>query len=330
MGLELTLQIGAICMRHKAATIAPCMLLQTHSKVSIALGPGQARKCILGVCMKAVGSLLVVSLLLALPAVAQELGAMTLVEGPLRLIRGTTVLQGTDGVRLRQGDIIESSDGGFAQLEFTDGTIMALGSSTRVLLLSHTSGRDDHGNAKALLLLSGWLKSQTGSTSQAYRYDSPLLAATIQDGSLVLHATAELTEIFVESGSARIGEVSTEGKWRNPQIAKGGQFYSRLAGKNIAVSPRPSSTFIETMPRPFRDTFPSRMPRFANKQPQPKRDHEVTYSEIQPWLTARQAWRSGFVRRFQPRLQDPAFRKALEAHLRDHPEWAPVVNTERN
>ena len=285
-----------------------------------------------GVCIKAVGSLLVVSLLLmAGPAVAQEMGALTLVEGPLRLIRGTTVLQGADGVRLRPGDIVETSDGGFAQLEFTGGTIIALSSSTRVILFSHTASRDTHGNAEGgLLLLSGWLKSQTGSSSQAFRCDSPLLAATIQDGSLVLRATAQATEIFVESGSARIGEVNMEGKWRNPQIAKGGKFYSRSASKNIAVNPRPTSAFIEAMPRPFRDTFPSRMPRFANKQPQPKRDHEVTYSEIQPWLTARQAWRSGFVQRFQPRLQDPAFRKALEAHLKDHPEWTTVVHTERN
>jgi hypothetical protein len=278
--------------------------------------------------MKAVRSLLVVFLLLALPAAAQELGTLTLVEGPLRLIRGTTVLQGGEGVRLHQGDILESSAAGFAQVEFRGGTIVALGPATRVLLFSHTAGRDAQGNAEQLVLLSGWLKSQTGSSSQAYRYDSPLLAATSQGGSLVLHCTAEATEIFVESGSARIGAVSTDGKWRNLQIAKAGQFYSRFAGKDVVVNPRPSSPFVEAMPRPFRDTFPSLMPRFANKQPQPKRDHEVTYAEIQPWLTARQAWRSGFIRRFQPRLQDPAFRKALEAHLKDHPEWVPVVHPE--
>src|ERR1700687_6221874 len=141
--------------------------------------------------MKAVRQLLGVILLLALPAVAQELGALTLVEGPLRLIRGTTVRKGAEGVRLHQGDILESSAAGFAQLEFSGGTIVALGSSTRVLLFSHTAGRDAHGNAEQLALLSGWLKTQTGSSSQAYRYDSPLLAATIQNGSLVLHRTAE-------------------------------------------------------------------------------------------------------------------------------------------
>ena len=109
---------------------------------------------------------------------------------------------------------------------------------------------------------------------------------------------------------------------------KAGQFASRLAGKDITVSPRPSSPFVESMPRQFRDTFPSLLSRFTGKPPQPKRDHEVTYSEIQPWLTIGQAWRKGFVKRFQARLNDPAFRKALESHLKDHPEWGPLVHPE--
>jgi hypothetical protein len=53
----------------------------------------------------------------------------------------------------------------------------------------------------------------------------------------------------------------------------------------------------------------------------PKRDHEVTYSEIEDWLNTRLVWREGFVSRFEPRLEDAAFRKAVEAHLGNHPEW---------
>ena len=55
-----------------------------------------------------------------------------------------------------------------------------------------------------------------------------------------------------------------------------------------------------------------------------------TYSEIQSWLTIGQAWRKGFVERFQPRLKDAEFRKALEAHLKDHPEWNPVLHPENH
>jgi hypothetical protein len=276
--------------------------------------------------MNPVLSLLAVFLVLTLPATAQEIGTMTLVEGPLRLIRGATVLQGAEGVRLHAGDILENSDKGFVQLEFIGGGIVALGGSTRVLLFSHAAGRS--GTAE-LVLLSGWLKGETGSNAGTYRYDSPLLAATTQNGSLLLHSATEAAEIFVESGSARVGEVSPAGIWRDPQLVKAGQFSSRLAGKNVTISSRPSSQFVDSMPHQFRDTLSALLPRFTAKPPQPKRDHEVTYSEIQPWLTMPQAWRRGFVKRFQVRLDDPAFRKALEAHLKDYPEWDPLIHPER-
>lgn len=277
--------------------------------------------------MNCVHTVLVLFLILPLPAGAQEIGTLTLVEGPLRVIRGTTVLQGAEGVRVFPGDMIESSDSGFVQVEFAGGTIIVLGGSTRVLLFSHDRGRSlgNPGNSAGLFLLSGWLKGQSGARAGAHSYDSPLLAASTQDGTLVLHSAGASVEMFVEYGSARVSEVSPDGIRRDPRVTKAGQFSSRLAGKDITVYPRPSSTFVEAMPRQFRDSFPSRMSRFAEKPPQPKRDHEVTYFEIQPWLTIGQTWRKGFVKRFQSRLKDPKFHKAVESHLKDHPEWGPLI-----
>ncbi len=268
-------------------------------------------------------SFVALCLLLALAVSAQEIGTVTLVEGPLRIIRGATLLQGGEGVRLHSGDIIESSKAGFVQLEFTGGAIVALGDSTRVYLYTFSRGDAE------LVLLSGWLKGQRSSNGAVYRYDSPLLAAATQDGTIVMHSTAERSEIFVESGSARIGEVSAGGVWHDPRLVKAGQFASRMAGKEIAVAPRFSSPFVESMPHQFRDTFLPLLSHFSGKPPQPKRDHEVSYAEIQPWLTIGQAWRRGFVKRFDVRLNDPEFRKALEAHVRDHPEWDPVLHPER-
>jgi hypothetical protein len=56
----------------------------------------------------------------------------------------------------------------------------------------------------------------------------------------------------------------------------------------------------------------------------------VTYSEIQPWLSIGQTWRRGFVERFQPRLKDAGFRRALEDHLTNYPEWDPVLHPEKH
>jgi len=272
--------------------------------------------------MNAVLTLLLLCLVQPLVVAAEEIGTLTLVEGPLHVIRGTTVLQGAEGVKLHQGDIVESSNPGFAQLELRGGVVVALGPSTRVFFVSHAAKNTE------MFVLDGWLKAETGPNAGRYRYSSPFLAATTTDGTVVLHVLGEGADIFVESGSAGISKVSPEGNVGISGAARAGQFFSRHAGQGINISPRPSSAFVEPMPRPFRDTLPSRLSRFSGKPPEPRRDHEVTYSEIQPWLTIGQSWRKGFIDRFQPRLKDAEFRKALEAHLKDHPEWDPILHPE--
>ena len=264
--------------------------------------------------------------------IAQEIGALTLVEGPLRIIRGTTVLRSGEGVKLRQGDILESANPGFAQLEFAGGTIVALGPSTRVFLFHSGAGHAgvkmaDRIATAELVLLNGWLKGEPGSKAGAYRYATPLLAATTREGTVVLHAAGGATEIFVESGSATISQESPQGNLGQPISAKAGQFFSRATDREVTTSPRISQAFLDGMPRSFRDTFPPRP--VSGRPPEPKREHEVTYSEIQPWLTIGQSWRGGFVERFQPRLKDAAFRKELEAHLDQYPEWDPILHPEK-
>jgi hypothetical protein len=275
-------------------------------------------------------SLLLVFLLVPPPPLAaQEISTLTFLEGVLRVIRGTTVLQGAEGARLRQGDIIESSTPGFAQLEFAGGTTVALGASSRLFLFNYSRGnRGGKADTAQLVLLSGWLKGETAVSGGAYRYASPLLAAATNDGTVVMHATAQETEIFIESGSANIAEVSPNGNWGQSVRAKVGQFLSRSAGKNVTNSARPTSTFIESVPRPFRDTLPSRLSRFE-KPVELRRDHEVTYSEIESWLNIGQTWRKGFVERFKPRLKNAEFRRAVEAHLNNHPEWDSVLHPEK-
>jgi hypothetical protein len=280
-------------------------------------------------------TLLFLSMLLLLPlhAAAQELGTITVVEGALKVIRGTTVLLGTEGMRLHRGDIIENSGPGFTQLELVGGSILALGGSSRLFLFRYpagTGGRNVVGEtASELVLLSGWLKAETSSSSRTHNYASPLLAAATRDGTLVLHVIPEAAEVFVESGSARFGEISSDGSWRDTGHAKAGEFVSRRAGSSVMLEPRPTSIFTESMPRQFRDTLPARSSRFAGKATEPKRLHEVTYSEVRPWLTIGRTWREDFVERFRPRLKDAAFRKALEAHIDAYPEWDPILHPGR-
>lgn len=267
--------------------------------------------------------LLPILLCLSFLAAAQDIGTVTLVEGSLRMIRGTMLFHAGEGVRLHPGDILESSSGGFVQLELTGGTVVALGPSTRLLFLGHGTK-----TAAELVVLSGWLKGETGANAGTYNYASPQLAATTRGGVVVLEASREQTDLFVESGNATISKVSPQAYLTNPQGATAGQFLTRRDGKNVVVNSRPDQTFLDALPRAFRDTLPPRLAKFP-KAVDPKPDHEVTYAEVQPWLTMALSWRRGFVERFQPRLKDTEFRRELDAHMRDYPEWDPVLHPEK-
>jgi len=269
-------------------------------------------------------TLLLLGFVLPVSAGAQDVATATLIEGSLKIIRGTTLLQAGEGARLRTGDILATSDPGFAQLEFVKGPIVALGPATRVYLMGH--GAD----VAELVMLSGWLKAENHESATAYRYNTPELAGTTGDGTLLVHASTGSAEIFVESGAAKVAEVTPGGgASTRGGAAKAGQFFSRGPGKPVTSAARPDSAFLESMPRPFRDTLPSRLARFSGKAVEPKREHEVSYQDVGAWLTMNRAWRRGFVERFQSRVNDAAFRRGLETHLGEHPEWDRILHPEK-
>jgi hypothetical protein len=261
--------------------------------------------------------------LLPLFAVAQTIGTMTLREAPVRLIRGTTILQGAEGVRLRTGDILETADKGFAQLELNDGKIIAVGNNTRLLILGRGSQEGE------LVILTGWLKGEATACTVPCLYASPRLAAASKGGTVLLHSTPETSEAYFETGAGTVSQVNSVGGKSSPLPAKPGQFFTRRPGKPVVPAARPDAAFIEAMPVPFRDTLPSRLARFAAKAVEPKVDREVNYADVEPWLKIGLTWRRGFVERFRPRLKDPEFRRAIDAHMSSHPEWDPVLHPEK-
>jgi hypothetical protein len=276
-------------------------------------------------------ALILVFLSMPVPTAGKGIGSVTLLEGSLRLIRGTIVFQGSEGLPVRQGDILESSEGAFVQIEFSTGGIVALGPSSRLYILQYANG-ETSGERKVavdLVLLDGWIKSESSGGKVLSRYQSPLLAATMASGTLILHSNQSGCDLFVESGSASLGEVSKSGSSRQVLTAKAGQFVSRRKETDIISLPRPSPEFIDSMPRAFRDTLPSRLARFAGKSSQPKAEHQITYDEIRYWLAIPVAWRRGFPERFAARLNDPDFRRQIEMHVNEYPEWEPILHPEK-
>jgi hypothetical protein len=133
----------------------------------------------------------------------------------------------------------------------------------------------------------------------------------------VVHA-GDGFEAFVETGAARLSDVGKI-ELTGGEIKAGG-FASRSAGKPLTTERRPPATFVAALPRDFMDPLPVRAARFASTKVDPVADHEATFAEAQPWLTG--PYRASFLKRFQARLDDPAFRDAMASSGKAPPEWS--------
>jgi len=111
--------------------------------------------------------------------------------------------------------------------------------------------------------------------------------------------------------------------------AKGGEFIVRRGEQPATLGARPSAEFIKNMPRHFRDDLPVLLDRYKNRRSEPKREHEVTYAEVEAWLKAGPPIKRNFVKRFETRSKDSEFRRKLIENLREHPEWDKVLFPEK-
>jgi hypothetical protein len=133
----------------------------------------------------------------------------------------------------------------------------------------------------------------------------------------------------MESGEARIAELSGSGKAGDAVRLKATQFFSYKQGQRGTVTPRPTQAFLAGLPRSFMDTLPSRMAKFKERSVVPKRSGDFTYAEVQDWVNSVPAVRRAMVSHWQSKLGDPAFRDAIAAGLKDHPEWDRLINPEK-
>src|SRR5689334_1938280 len=80
---------------------------------------------------------------------SQELGHLTVREGNVHVIRGAWVLRASEGMAMHVGDIVETPDAAFAQVELSGGTVVAVGPTTKIYFLRHVP------RAAEIVLLSG-------------------------------------------------------------------------------------------------------------------------------------------------------------------------------
>lgn len=255
------------------------------------------------------------------PAVhGADLATVTIVEGQPMLLRGMQRLLLAPGAPLLADDIVETGPSGFVQAEAPGGLFLGIGPATRLLL---DAGR---GGAPVPYLLAGWVKLAAGAgrTPIASSIRLPRAELVRISGTVVVQASGRDARLFSESGGLQLVELREAG--RPPVPIKPGQYWASSADGRGRVAARPEGAFMGEMPAAFRDTLPSMLERMAGRKPALKPAAPAAYADIEAWLTLEDpALRGRFARRFASRLEDPAFRKSVQANLSRHPEWQPAL-----
>jgi hypothetical protein len=249
------------------------------------------------------------------PAAAEVIGLVSIADGePFTIVRRDNLLSGAKGVMLLPEDIVATRAGAFVVIAAPGGNLIALGPSTEVYLLRQAE-------LSTVRVLKGWVKADV--STGAVRIEGRRLAITAHKAVVLLRAAERSDAVFDEQGSASL-LVRNDAAIHGPAEAAESRFFVREDGFDVSVQPRPSDEFVTTMPTPFRDPLPAQV---ALPQPVPPRLlRAVTYSDVEAWLSSPRDWRGGFTRRFQPRLKDPTFFAAVDAHLSLMPEWRDILH----
>jgi hypothetical protein len=255
------------------------------------------------------------------PAAAEFSGLVAMVDGePFTLIRGDSIQTGSAGVTLVSGDILETRPDNFLVIELKGGSLLGVGPDSQVYFLPHA-------DITTLVVLKGWVKADVRATSKAgaLRVLGTRLGIQAQKAVAVVYTDARADSIFDEQGSGILllrDNVAT----RTDRETQPNQFFIREDKQTVISQPRPSGDFLARLPIPFRDTLPENASAKMKKATEPKPVRDVSYADVQTWLTMPRDWRVGFIPRFRGRLKDQAFFTAMDAHLAQHPEWTVILH----
>lgn len=267
------------------------------------------------------------ALLGALPAwcAAASIGIVTIAEGEASVVREAQRFTVAEGLRVHDEDIVRTvPDARLVRLELADGSTLDLGPDTELMLQPRAAGRFGE-RAATLYLMRGWLKVASGAGALTGIASAAADLHTLA-GTAVLRVAPEAVLVFVESGQARVSE--PDAATPEMALAEGDAFVRR--GRAAATSARrPPADLLQGLPRAFADSLPRRTARWQARPVEPGAGTPVSYAEVARWIDGEAALRALAVPRFAERAGDRAFRAALLAGVRSHPEWSRTLFPER-
>jgi hypothetical protein len=251
-------------------------------------------------------------LLAALSSPAHAAWTLVSADSPITVVRATNAFALGAGESLRADDLIQSSRQGVVQIQDDDGTLVALGAQSRVMLQA-----DGH-----IALLHGWMKIAHACKAAS----CPQRVVETERGAIRLSTSASAAAIVATPDDAGDIAVFSESGVQTlaikpPLTIDAGSFAEVSYSAPAHILPRPSSAFLAAMPAAFRDAL---QPLAINATPSSaalKPLRPAAYDDIAPWLTSTLPARKRFAARFHARLADSVFRASIDSHLNALPDW---------
>jgi hypothetical protein len=263
---------------------------------------------------------------LAAPAAEPAPPVLTLLEGTATLVRGVMRHALAEGVRLQSGDILETGEASLAEMEFADGAALTLGPEARMLAASLPLAGAARGD---FYFPQGAAKLGRVKADARLRVVTPFGTVQPAEGAAVLRVSGSGMQVFAESGPVAITGQARRGVPAETLRLRTGEFFSGKSVQRAGLRPRPTPEFIAALPKLFLDPLPSRLARVKDRSAQPRQLDVVAYAAVETWLKAPYAFRRPMPARFRALADDPAFRAALIANMRFHPEWDRVLFPEK-
>ena len=260
---------------------------------------------------------------------ADAFGTITILEGQALIYRDSARLHAAEGLRLAPGDIVETAPATFAQIEMLDQSVAQLGPSTRVMFNAAAAKQKSE---RGVFVMDGWVKvtaAKRNASEAGFELRTGLFEIAPHSAGFVLHGMPGAADLFVESGTIRLAERQERGASAAATSLKAGDFYQRKLPARGSVTGTAPAAFVADMPRAFRDSLPLRIERFRERTVPPREAPPFVYADVQAWLQAEPAIRRPLMQRWRGKANESAFRAALIANLRAHPEWDPILFPEK-
>lgn len=250
---------------------------------------------------------------------------ISVLEGDAVVIDGLRRMAAVAGLRLEPGAIVETSaKTSILRLEGADQSTYDLGPETRAMLAPPGFPVRNE-RAPQVYLMQGWLKGTARGPREAAGIVTPALEVLPFKGSVVLNQVKREHAAFVEGGRVDL----VERRVGSGSIAvNAGEFYGGEGSRRGSVAARPAPSWLQAVPRSFRDPIPLRAAAFRDRRVEANPLPGPTYAQLADWLTAEMALRAQMPGRFAPLVRDAAFRAEITSHLPAHPEWGPIINPE--